>query len=167
MKKIFLPMIVVLTSAIAFPTFADDDVDEVVVVGNRPGGSPWGSGGGNVGATPHNHNDADQGNGIADEKRIKACIAAVEVKYSACNVTAAKNYSTNLQTCVGYAATGAALTAVGLKGKSWIGGLMAFAGVVSTYYGTQACPAISKADEDVEFQTCTQTKTITLTEKCI
>lgn len=165
MKKLYLSIPIILSFAITFPTFADD-VEEVVVVGTRPGGSAGGSGRGGTPVGPRKDvNVADNGGGLEALRRRKACIAAAEVKYSACNVTAATNYSTNLQTCVAYASTGAALTAVGLKGKSWIGGLMAFTGAVSTYYGTSACPTISKADEDVEFQMCTQTKTIALT-KC-
>ncbi|MES2823231.1 MAG: hypothetical protein V4732_06505 [Pseudomonadota bacterium] len=70
MRKLYLLIPVILSLAITFPTFAQD-VIEVEVVGTRPGGSAWGSGG--SGGTPtgprKNINEADRGGGIEALKR--------------------------------------------------------------------------------------------------
>lgn len=76
MKKICFSIVVIACSATSFPTFADDEVIEVVVTGQR-----YSSGGGLSTSTtplPQNNNDADSGGGLAAEKRRRACIASAD-----------------------------------------------------------------------------------------
>jgi hypothetical protein len=84
MRKLYLLIPVILSLAITFPTFADD-VEEVVVVGTRPGGSAWGSGRGGTPTGPRKDvNVDDSGGGLEALRRRKACIAAADATGAEC-----------------------------------------------------------------------------------
>lgn len=157
-----------LLLALAFTT-STVHAQEIIVIGT-PAAFNSGVMSSFTGANPPSQPSGGQASSpsfIAEQiaKARKACTDGAELAFNACNTTAGTTYATNLQTCFGYTATGASLTAIGLKGKGWIGGVIALAGGITTYYGTSACPAIAQADRDVDTSICTSKKTLALS-KC-